>query len=216
MPRSRASKPNRPSGPPQPVVGLRIIGGRFRGRKLDHSGDARTRPMKDRVREATFNRLGKSVEGKLAVDVFAGTGACGLEALSRGAERAIFIEMHHPTADLIRRNAERLDAGPLIEVVAGDVFHWARHLPLPVDRPWLVFICSPYELLHTQRDEMLALVAKIQGTAPADSLIVFETDTQFDWTALPESEKWDVRPYPPAVIGIFEVGGQDEPADDAF
>ena len=91
-------------------VGVRIIAGCFRGRKLHYSGDPRTRPMKDRVRQALFNRLGPDVEGTLAVDLFAGTGALGLEALSRGATRAILIEQHRPTArDLQRRrgNARR-------------------------------------------------------------------------------------------------------------
>ena len=77
---------------------MRIIGGKFRGRKLEYSGDLRTRPMKDRVREALFNLLGNAVEGKIAIDLFAGTGALGLEALSRGASRAVFIERHRPTA----------------------------------------------------------------------------------------------------------------------
>ena len=83
------------------MAGLRIIGGRFRGRKLAYSGDPRTRPMKDRVREALFNLLGRAVEGKTAIDLFAGTGALAFEALSRGAARAVAIELHRPTARLI-------------------------------------------------------------------------------------------------------------------
>src|SRR5271154_4383856 len=90
------------------VAGLRIIGGRFRGRKLEYSGDPRTRPMKDRVREALFNLLSTAVKGKVAIDLFAGTGALGLEALSRGAARAVFIERHRPTAQTIGRNAAAL------------------------------------------------------------------------------------------------------------
>ena len=69
------------------VVGLRIVGGRFRGRKLLYSGDFRTRPMKDRLREAVFNLVGPAVAGMHAIDLFGGTGALGLEALSRGAAR---------------------------------------------------------------------------------------------------------------------------------
>src|SRR4029077_10034324 len=88
--------------------GLRIIGGRFRGRKLAYSGDVRTRPMKDRVREALFNLLGRAVAGKTVIDLFAGTGALALEALSRGASRAVVIEMHRPTARLIVQNAASL------------------------------------------------------------------------------------------------------------
>src|SRR5205823_2176218 len=75
---------------------LRIIGGRMRGRKLVYGGDQRTRPMKDRTREAVFNLLGPGVTGTHAIDLFAGTGALGLEAISRGAESATLIEQHFP------------------------------------------------------------------------------------------------------------------------
>src|SRR4051794_22495694 len=101
-------KPSRTAPPrdaDEPIVGLRIIGGSFRGRKLKYSGDIRTRPMKDRVREAVFNLLGKQIAGSHAIDLFAGTGALGLEALSRGAARATFIERHFLTAKLIEENA---------------------------------------------------------------------------------------------------------------
>ena len=63
---------------------LRIVGGKFRGRKLDYGGDRRVRPMKDRVREALFNLIGPGVKGKHAVDVFGGTGAIGLEGPQSG------------------------------------------------------------------------------------------------------------------------------------
>ena len=86
----------------------RIVGGEFRGRKLLYSGDRRVRPMKDRVREAVFNLIGPAVRGTHAIDLFAGTGALGLEALSRGAASALFVERHFPTADVIRQNVETL------------------------------------------------------------------------------------------------------------
>ncbi|MDB4778044.1 RsmD family RNA methyltransferase [bacterium] len=63
---------------------LRIVGGRFRGRQIEYHGDPRTRPMKDNVREALFNLVGGWVPGKAVIDLFAGTGAVGLEAISRG------------------------------------------------------------------------------------------------------------------------------------
>ena len=66
---------------------LRIIGGRLRGSVIEYHGDPRTRPMKDRVREAAFNLIGPQVVGTFAIDLFAGTGALAFEALSRGAVR---------------------------------------------------------------------------------------------------------------------------------
>ena len=94
---------------PLETTELRIIGGSFRGRKLRYepfrAGDNRvTRPMKHRVREAIFNLVGTAAEGRHAIDLFAGTGALGLEALSRGAAHATFIEKHVPTARVIEEN----------------------------------------------------------------------------------------------------------------
>jgi hypothetical protein len=110
------------------VAGLRIIGGRFRGRKLAYSGDLRTRPMKDRLREAIFNLIGTDVRDALAIDLFAGTGALGLEALSRGAQQAIFLEQHFPTAAIIKQNIATLEATDATEVVPGNTFIWFRRL----------------------------------------------------------------------------------------
>ena len=75
-------------------VGLRVVGGIFRGTKLRYAGDRRVRPMKERVREAIFNLLGESVKGKHAIDLFTGTGALCFEAISRGARSATAIEIH--------------------------------------------------------------------------------------------------------------------------
>src|SRR5580765_2281065 len=126
----------------EPVVGLRIIGGSLRGRKLQYSGDIRTRPMKDRVREAVFNLLGPGVAGSHAIDLFAGTGALGLEALSRGAARAIFIERHLPTLKLIEENAKSLGVADRAEFVFGDAFHWTRRYQ-PAGTQSLTLFCSP-------------------------------------------------------------------------
>ena len=71
---------------------MRIVGGHFRGRKLSYTGDPRVRPMKDRVREALFNLLGPDVKGTFAIDLFGGTGALALEAISRGSSAALIIE----------------------------------------------------------------------------------------------------------------------------
>lgn len=92
---------------------MRIVGGRFRGRPLAAPADDRIRPTSDRVREAVFNILahaiaGFSLEGARALDLFAGTGALGLEALSRGAAFCLFVEEEAAARALIRRNVEAL------------------------------------------------------------------------------------------------------------
>src|SRR5437016_3166716 len=124
------------------VVGLRIIGGSLRRRKLQYSGELRTRPMKDRVREAVFNLLGTQVTGSQAIDLFAGTGALGLEAVSRGATHATFIERHLPTAKLIEQNAAALGVADRVQVKFGDAFLWTAAYQ-PADDAALANFCSP-------------------------------------------------------------------------
>ena len=218
-----------------PIAGLRIIGGSFRGRKLHYSGDLRTRPMKDRLREAIFNLIGPSIRGKHAVDLFAGTGALALEAISRGAERATLIEQHHPTANVIRQNIATLGVQQKAEVVPGNVFVWWKMqrgvgchahacrghedatalspsvrsdmptasvdmAPLP---PWAVFCSPPYDFYIDRADEMLELIGGMIQSAPVGSVFVVEADARFDFQTLPDRQAWDVRPYPPAVVGIY-------------
>jgi len=197
---------------PRPVrrpVGVRIIGGRLRGRKLCYTGQWITRPMKDRVREALFNILGPAVEGKWAIDLFAGTGALGIEALSRGASRATFIEQHVPTAENIRQNLAELGLREQAEVVAGSAISWAHQIcktpqaSAPIAAPWLVLCSPPWDYFVQRRDQMLALLAGLIEAAPLDSVFVAEWDQRFDCQSLPDYQNWDIRTYLPAVIGIY-------------
>ena len=120
---------------------LRIIGGTYGGRKLLYSGDLRTRPMKERVREAIFNLISTDSKGRYALDLFAGTGALGLEALSRGAVGATFIERHFPTAEIIRRNCAALGVEGICHVEAANTFVWpdGSWISLPTARRWSYF-----------------------------------------------------------------------------
>ncbi len=207
MPRKRnstAQRSNRPrGGTPAPSLGLRIIGGRLRGRKLLYGGDRRVRPMKDRVREAIFNLVGPAVKGKHAVDLFAGTGALGLEALSRGAARATLIEQHFPSAEIIRQNVAALGLTDLVQIATGDVFIWQKRCPELSPTAWLVFCSPPYDLYVERTDAMLELIDGLMRSAPAESIFVVESDERFDFGLLPDAPAWDVRPYPPAVVGVY-------------
>ncbi len=122
---------------------MRIIGGKFRGRSLLIPKESAIRPTTDRLRESIFNalthRLG-SFEGVRVADIFAGTGAFGIEALSRGAAFACFVEKHRPSLDLIHQNIDRFDIDGRAEVVTAD----ARKLP-GADKPYdVIFIDPPY------------------------------------------------------------------------
>jgi 16S rRNA (guanine966-N2)-methyltransferase len=185
------------------TVGLRIVGGEFRGRRLQYGGDQSVRPMKDRVREALFNLIGPDARGKHALDLFGGTGALGLEALSRGATVATFLERHFPTAKILRANAAVLGVEDRCDVLAADTFVWFQSGPTLPTTPWLVFVSPPYEFYVTRREDMLRLIAGVKEAAPAESILAVESDARFDFAALAEPDRWDVRRYPPAVIGLY-------------
>ncbi|MEI7782045.1 MAG: RsmD family RNA methyltransferase [Planctomycetota bacterium] len=196
------NRPSRQTAKPDEAASApRIIGGEFRHRRLEFSPDPRTRPMKDRVRESLFDLIGYRVKGALALDLFAGSGAIGFEAVSRGAVRGVFCERHFPTADLIGRSAKLLDVEDRVEVRPGDVLLWARRMPeLPKTLPWVVFISPPWEFFQSRIEEMMALVTAMQQASPPGSTLVVEGDTAFDPAALPDPEAWEVRPVPPAVL----------------
>jgi 16S rRNA (guanine966-N2)-methyltransferase len=182
----------------------RIIGGKFRGRKLLYSGDRRIRPMKERVRESLFNLIGPAVVGKHAIDLFAGTGALGLEALSRGAVSATFVERHFPTAEIVRQNAAALEVEQLSTIMPANVLLWSKRMPELPDRPWLVFVSPPWDLFIEQAEAIVALIQSLLERAPPESIFVVEADERFDFRQLPQVDQWDVREYPPAVIGILK------------
>lgn len=213
-----ARKPKRRSplkGANTPVASdltLRIVGGNFRGRKLKYAGDTRVRPMKDRVREALFNLLGPNIKGLFAVDLFGGTGALALEAISRGATGATVIERHRPTAKVIRENIETLDLTDKVELVVADSIRWWRDHPALPNDPWVVFISPPYRFFTERSEEMLAMISTAIDRASIGSMIAVEATKDFDFDSLPHPEHWDVRSYPPAVIALLVVTSDLRPA----
>lgn len=159
--------------------------------------------MKDRVREAVFNLVGPSIRGMHAIDLFAGTGAIGLEALSRGAARATLLEQHYPTADVLRQNVASLGVEAQCRIVVANTFVWALRRGDLGPEPWAVFCSPPYDFYVERADEVLALLGSLIDAAPAASLFVVEADRRFDFGRLPAAACWDVRRYPPAVVGLY-------------
>lgn len=202
--RARRRRAAPPRGPHRDAE-LRIVGGKFRGRRLRYCGRPETRPMKERVREAIFNLLGPSIRGTHAIDLFAGTGALGLEALSRGAVSATLVEQHVPTARVIHENVARLSVEDATEVVTANSFVWSRSGPgrLPTERAWTIFCSPPYDFYVERREEILALIERLRGAATPGSILVVEADARFDFDALPRADAWTVRRYAPAVVGLL-------------
>jgi len=204
------------SGPTHPALVLRIIGGRHRGRQLLYSGDPTTRPMKDDVRESLFNLVGGWLVDKWVVDLFAGTGAVGLEAISRGAASATLVERHFPTARLIRENAADLGELERIDIQRSDAFFWSRQFlnHLPDSGPaascgWAVFCSPPWPLFRHQRPELLQLITDWCAALPPDSLMVVESDLSLRVEELPNPDVWRTRDYPPARLSILRPPGEN-------
>ncbi len=156
----------------------RIIAGRFGGRRLATPPGAGTRPTSDRVREALFSSLEASfggLDGLAVVDLYAGSGALGLEAASRGARVVTLVEHDRRAADVIRRNVR--DLGVDAQVRATTVDAWLASTTDVVD---LAFLDPPYALDHDRLEAQL--VALLPRLAP-DALVVVERSsrTPFAW-----------------------------------
>lgn len=138
-----------------PSQQLRIIGGQWRSRRLKFPAVDGLRPTMDRIRETVFNWLQYKVEGKRVLDAFAGSGALGFEALSRGAKEVIFLEKHPAAAIQLKENLTLLDARNA-QVWAGDALLWLEQHPEPFD---LVFLDPPFnkDLLQPAIDQLRLL-----------------------------------------------------------
>ena len=135
---------------------MRVISGRAGGRRLRELSGMETRPTTDKVKESLFNIIQFEVEGRRALDLFAGTGQLGIEALSRGAEHCTFVDRRREAAELVRENLRLTGLEDRARVVRGDSLAF---LPSCGEKFDLIFLDPPY---HTDlMDRALALAGKI-------------------------------------------------------
>lgn len=128
---------------------MRIIAGRWKGRRLGTVKGRNVRPTTDRVREAWMSALGGSLGGLMVVDLFAGSGALGLEALSRGADHVVFVELARGALRVLEANIALLGADAECTVVNRDVFRYLRGLdPLAFD---VALADPPYATEYARR-----------------------------------------------------------------
>ena len=206
---------------------MRIIAGRFRGRRLQAPKGATTRPTTDRVRESLMSMLSSArggFAGAVVLDAFAGSGALGLEALSRGAARVRFCEHDGAALRVLRANIDmlgvaRTGAHAQAGVFAGDV---VAKPPVWVRPPFdLVFLDPPYAMPASRALGVAAALA--QGGALAEGALVSyehdasrndETDAAVDVHGLTLASR---RKYGDTVIDLLQVHGSDElPRDDGL
>ncbi len=192
---------------------VRIISGERRGHRFDGPTDAVTRPTSDMVRESIFNILGDRAEGRVVYDLFAGSGALGLEALSRGAEHAVFVEKDRRNFRLIRDNLATLRFEGRGAVIAADAYRWAQTFTIEGIDPVLVLIDPPYRDFGDRPEKIRSLLTALVERLPVGSTIVLEAERDGHQAVLPDISRWDIRKYSRTQIAFLDLdaaSGTDE------
>lgn len=183
---------------------MRVIGGAARGRSLRSLPGRDIRPTADRVREALFNILQAEVAGGRFLDLFAGTGAVGIEALSRGAAAATFVEQRRRHAALIRRNLEACGLSGRARVLEGDVLALLRRAPVGEEPYGLVFLDPPYQASDLRRAALQALPGS--GLLAPGARIVAECPSRGPRTAVQNLTLERVARYGEAALYLYRAG----------
>ena len=183
------------------TVDMRVVSGDLGGRRLVTPAGSDTRPTSDRVREAMFNSLFSldAIEGARVLDAFAGSGALGIEALSRGALHATFVETGRDALAALRENLERLQLGAQGRVVPGDALVHLERTAVEERHYDLVLLDPPYGF--DQWGELLAAV-------PVGARVVIESDRE---VVVPDS--WEVhrrKRYGGTVVTLATASAQGE------
>jgi len=169
---------------------VRIIGGAWRSRRIEAPADRRARPTTDRVREAWMNIVRDRIGGARCVDLFAGSGAMGLEALSRGAASCDFVELYQPNLDALGRNVALLGAGGA-RIVRADALRFAARLGEAAYD--VAFADPPYTTGHAAR------IADLFRQRPFARILGVEHDRREDVGA------GDHRRYGTTVLTFLEA-----------
>ena len=184
---------------------MRIIGGKFRGKTLSSPSDDSIRPTSDRARESIFNilgsRLGPVLAGKRVLDLFAGTGALGLEALSRGAEHVTFVDTGAEARGLIRDHIQAFGAAGITKLLRRDAT--ALGTPGTFGQFDLIFLDPPYN--QGLGEKALAELATNGWIAPG-ATIVWEEAAEAEVTIPPGFELDDTREYGAAAVRFLTFG----------
>jgi 16S rRNA (guanine(966)-N(2))-methyltransferase RsmD len=161
---------------------MRVIAGKFRSRQLGSLRGLDIRPTSDRLRETLFNVLTAgnpdALAGSVWLDLFAGTGAVGIEALSRGAEKVYFVETSRRAVELIKRNLQSVGISNGFEILQEEVL---REIP-KLERqgrvkPSFIFLDPPYSSQNLYRETLTRLANSVSSE---DALVIVEHDKKFD------------------------------------
>lgn len=176
---------------------MRIISGKYRGKKLLSPKDERVRPTTDMVKENVFNLLPRDFEGLAFLDLFAGSGAIGIEAISRGAKRVIFVDRDRESMEYVRRNLELI--GERAETMTSD-YHSAIN-KLKGSKFDIIYIDAPYNMMII--DEVLTAI-KSNALLNDNGLVVYESLAKTNQKSmLNDYELVKSRKYGSVIIDIY-------------
>jgi len=158
---------------------IRIIGGIYKGKRLKKVPSSRVRPMPHKLRETMFNIIQDDIKSSVFLDGFAGTGSVGIEALSRGAERVVFIDDYNPSVKVIKSNLAKCEAEEKARVIRGEFNRAVIHLAKESVKFDLVFLDPPYRLLDERNP--LKVIKKREILKPEGLIILrHHFKTRFD------------------------------------
>lgn len=181
---------------------MRIIGGKYRSRVLAEFAGENVRPTSDRAREALFNILALKMYGARVLDLFAGSGALGIESLSRGAKEVIFNDFSKDSIAIVKKNLTTLKIavnGEEAKVTQGD---YLACLEMVRGQFNLIFIDPPYRMEYGEK--ALKKIAE-RGLLSEDGIAVYERDIPFEGE-IEGLEKYDERKYGKAYLSFFRRG----------
>ncbi len=189
---------------------MRVIAGRYKGRRLGPVRGRDVRPTSDRVREALFSILG-DIEGASVLDAFAGTGALGVEAVSRGASSLVLVEIDRRAAEMVRRNVHATvsgddDLAPTVRIVHADIAKAIGQFSTDSQRFDLIFIDPPYEKTE---EHIRGLSEALPSLFNGRTTVVLEVATRHSGLVDMAAETWGlesmgVRRYGDTAIGILK------------
>ncbi|QJC52324.1 16S rRNA (guanine(966)-N(2))-methyltransferase RsmD [Paenibacillus albicereus] len=152
---------------------MRVIAGEAKGRALKAVPGMNTRPTTDKVKEAIFSMIGPYFDGGWALDLFAGTGGLGIEALSRGMDKAVFVDMDRASVSVVRANVAAAGMAARAEIYTNEAGRAVKALQKRGQRFSAVFLDPPYRLTHM--DELIADLQERELLAD-DAVVVVEHD----------------------------------------
>ena len=187
------------------MAGLRVIAGLAKGRRLQMVPGSGTRPISDRAKQALFNVLGDSLQAAAVLDLFAGTGSVGIEALSRGAAAATFVERDRLAVETIQANVRVTGFASLAKVVRSDVFIFLRNDP----RAGFDYIhIAPPQYHRLWSEALTALDARPAWVNP-DGVVVAQIDPlEFSELPLQHLQLFDQRKYGSTLLCFYERPGE--------